>query len=191
MTLLWRIPPSRWTTSNQQPARRRVARNTRSAPSRSSASSSHPYRLAYWHTYFVRESLLLGYRQGLMAFKVTSGLRSKIGVRCLGQDGVRVGISKSLEHFGLTGPATVVLFIYLFSCLFVFGSWVFQLLFLAELRMDFVPCSAAGILCLTAYVVIKVSCKSSPSLVSLLNSSQAVSLLAVQASTPIVESWPI
>ncbi|KXH27938.1 hypothetical protein CNYM01_04538 [Colletotrichum nymphaeae SA-01] len=49
----------------------------------------------------------------------------------------------------------LVLFIYLFSCLFVFGSWVFQLLFLAELRMDFIPCSAAGILCLTAYVVIK------------------------------------
>ncbi|UQC86660.1 uncharacterized protein CLUP02_12162 [Colletotrichum lupini] len=49
----------------------------------------------------------------------------------------------------------LVLFTYLFSCLFVFGSWVFQLLFLAELRMDFIPCSAAGILCLTAYVVIK------------------------------------
>ncbi|KAK1638455.1 hypothetical protein BDP81DRAFT_405456 [Colletotrichum phormii] len=49
----------------------------------------------------------------------------------------------------------LVLFIYLFSCLFIFGSWVFQLLFLDELRMDFIPCSAAGMLCLTAYVVIK------------------------------------
>ncbi|WQF84827.1 hypothetical protein CDEST_09841 [Colletotrichum destructivum] len=49
----------------------------------------------------------------------------------------------------------LVLGIYLSSFLFVLGSWTFQVLFLAELRMNSTLCSAAGALCLSSYVAIK------------------------------------
>ncbi|KAK1521551.1 hypothetical protein CABS01_16548 [Colletotrichum abscissum] len=64
-------------------------------------------------------------------------------------------IFECCKNLALTMALTVILLIYIFSCFFVFGSWVFQLLLLAKLRMDLMPCEVAGMLCLTAYVVTK------------------------------------
>lgn len=51
----------------------------------------------------------------------------------------------------------VVLLIYVSAFLFVLGSWAMQLVFQAGVGMSSAGCSAAGMLCLGAYVMTKVS----------------------------------